>query len=33
MVFILALLLFVIVIGVLDSRLPWPDPRSSDDAR
>ena len=30
MVFILAILLFVVVLGILDSRLPWPPPRSRD---
>ncbi len=33
MVFILALILFVVMIGWLDSRLPWPDPRSKDGSR
>jgi hypothetical protein len=26
--FILALVLFVIILGVLDARLPWPNPKS-----
>jgi hypothetical protein len=26
--FVLGVLLFVVVIGVLDARLPWPEPRS-----
>jgi hypothetical protein len=27
MVFILAVILFVVVLGALDARLPWPNPR------
>jgi hypothetical protein len=29
--FILAVVLFVVIIGALDARLPWPDPRSKED--
>jgi hypothetical protein len=28
MLFILAVVVFVVVVGILDARLPWPDPRS-----
>jgi hypothetical protein len=28
MAFVLAVFLFVVVIGVIDARLPWPDPKS-----
>jgi hypothetical protein len=28
--FVVGVLLFVVVVGVLDARLPWPDPRSRD---
>jgi hypothetical protein len=27
MVFIVAVLLFVVVVGIVDAGLPWPDPR------
>ncbi len=30
MVFILAVLLFVVVLGIVDAQLPWPPPRSRD---
>jgi hypothetical protein len=29
MSFIIGLILFVVVIGVLDARLPWPKPRAA----
>ena len=28
MAFILAVLLFVVVVGIIDAGLPWPDPKS-----
>jgi hypothetical protein len=28
--FVLGVLLFVVVLGVIDARLPWPDSRSRD---
>jgi hypothetical protein len=28
MVFIAAVLLFVVVVGIVDAGLPWPDPKS-----
>jgi hypothetical protein len=28
MAFFVGLVVFVVIIGVLDTRLPWPDPRS-----
>jgi hypothetical protein len=33
MQFILGVILFVVVIGVIDARLPWPDPRSESKGR
>jgi hypothetical protein len=33
MSFIIGLILFVVVIGVLDARLPWPKPRATHEVR
>jgi hypothetical protein len=32
-VFLLALVLFVVLIGALDAQLPWPDPRAEGPGR
>jgi hypothetical protein len=31
MAFVLGVIVFVVIIGVLDARLPWPDPRSKEE--